>query len=391
MQNYTSREKLFTSFDEYSLKRKTEIDRSKTIGPLLKSYFIETSRSENEAHIHELFEDTKNPLIFKQIDDDLFMLKKKDNTIGYLEKLMERFWVLYTTDRSEHTDSLFNRLITNSPALDHTWFSDEFFESIWSHLIELHEPQRFIKISFEYDDRFSSGDQLNESQQSYLEKHVRSMRFSERKHELSNKRKALRDLLPAPTSSLRIPSVNGPGGHDIYYNGKVTNRSSNFFEHRSQLLTITRIYRSITENIEDTVWFGSEKNHIKLNSEYLTIKGAPIIIDFIEPLSQEKYDRFITQTFAKNQGPFRLWGNPIKLDEKTVHIYGLDLHLWQKIFLELSPHQFTIILPERTCGNTIHRLVTNIQRYLEPRITVSIGNLKYDTLISSEFLKEGDR
>jgi hypothetical protein len=86
------------------------------------------------------------------------------------------------------------------------------------------------------------------------------------------------------------------------------------------------------------------------------------------------------------QGPLRLMGNPIRLSERKVHVYGVDLHLWQRIYLEMTPKHMTVVLPRGTCGNTIHRLVTNIQRYVAPTINVFIGDTRYSDLIQNVFL-----
>jgi hypothetical protein len=100
-------------------------------------------------------------------------------------------------------------------------------------------------------------------------------------------------------------------------------------------------------------------------------------------LSEQLFDRFITLTFDQGKGPFRLWGNPIKRSGPRVHVYGLDLHLWQKIYLDMTPTRFVVILPNGTCGNTVHRLATNIQRYLDPLVQVRLGSTLYEDLISA--------
>jgi hypothetical protein len=42
-----------------------------------------------------------------------------------------------------------------------------------------------------------------------------------------------------------------------------------------------------------------------------------------------------------------------------------------------------VIVPKGTCGNTIHRLVTNVQQYLDPRVTVYVGDRNYTELIDA--------
>ncbi|MDA6106709.1 hypothetical protein OSJ96_25370, partial [Escherichia coli] len=85
----------------------------------------------------------------------------------------------------------------------------------------------------------------------------------------------------------------------------------------------------------------------------------------------------IVYTFPKGREPFKIYGEIKRVSEERVHIYGVDLHLWQNVVLDLSTEEFILFLPKGTCGNTIHRLVTNIQRFLDPQIDVFIGDYPY--------------
>lgn len=63
------------------------------------------------------------------------------------------------------------------------------------------------------------------------------------------------------------------------------------------------------------------------------------------------------------------------------HVYGMDRHLWQPIFLEMTRHQLVAVVPRGTCGNTIHRLVTNIQRFLDPAAKAFVGDKPYQDMV----------
>jgi hypothetical protein len=77
---------------------------------------------------------------------------------------------------------------------------------------------------------------------------------------------------------------------------------------------------------------------------------------------------------------FRLWGDPIQLGPTKVHMYGADRHLWQPINIEFTSKGVVAILPQGTCGNTFHRLVTNIQRYVSPDIEAWLGSKPFQSL-----------
>jgi hypothetical protein len=69
------------------------------------------------------------------------------------------------------------------------------------------------------------------------------------------------------------------------------------------------------------------------------------------------------------------------LSSTKVHVYGVDQHLWQPVMLELTDRHLYAILPRGTCGNTVHRLVTNVQRFLDPGVSAWIGDRRFEQLI----------
>jgi hypothetical protein len=88
----------------------------------------------------------------------------------------------------------------------------------------------------------------------------------------------------------------------------------------------------------------------------------------------------VHKAFQKRNA-FKLWGNPIRLGPTKVHVYGADRHLWQPIHIELTAQGVVAVLPEGTCGNTFHRLVANIQRFVCPKIEAWLGSDRFDDLV----------
>jgi hypothetical protein len=147
-----------------------------------------------------------------------------------------------------------------------------------------------------------------------------------------------------------------------------------------------RLYEQVTAAIEHRLWFDAERTTLSDGSASFTFTGAPVTLVFDPPLSSATFQNLVATTFEKGQGPLRLMGNPIYLGKRKAHIYGVDLHLWQRIYLEITPARLTAVLPRGTCGNTVHRLVANIQRYVAPTVKAHIGDIGYDDLIQNIFL-----
>ena len=72
---------------------------------------------------------------------------------------------------------------------------------------------------------------------------------------------------------------------------------------------------------------------------------------------------------------------------ENIMYMGLDLHLWQEIFLELTPDLFVLVLPEGVCGNTVNRFITSVQHYLTPDFEVYIGDENYKNFIEQSMGK----
>lgn len=104
--------------------------------------------------------------------------------------------------------------------------------------------------------------------------------------------------------------------------------------------------------------------------------GLPLLIKFSEKLELATFDRWIGSLKRKNNR-FRLWGIPIDLGPGKVHIYAVDNRSWQPIDLEITRDHVYALLPEGTCGNTIHRLVANIRRFVDPKLEAFIGSEPY--------------
>jgi hypothetical protein len=134
---------------------------------------------------------------------------------------------------------------------------------------------------------------------------------------------------------------------------------------------------------EDKAWYSLEGESVVAPGAFQKLVGAPVSIEFSEPLSKETFDYLIKFTFVRVRNRFGLWGNPIWLGPKKVHVYGIDKHLWQPIFLEITDEHLTAIVPKGTCGNTVHRLVTNIQRYIDPAARVFVGDTKYVDIVKN--------
>lgn len=397
--NWKNREDVFNFLDEYSTDIKEQIDAGKTKHTLLKSYIFETYNSHVQTQgitSNNVTVDLPRVLEFKnfkvtQVDEQLFYVGHNNEAFGFVEQMNDRFSVFYSIGKASTTDSYANNVVKQSVQIDSMWISGIMFDAFWQHINQFHAPHRFIKMKFEFDGFFDdlqyhkAGLDDSDDSNIYDDRRVTSITMTKALHEIWDKISGVRELFPEfySVGLLRFPSMTGRGGHDFYRNGKVTNRSDDFRDHRYQILNTVNTYRRITEHLESIMWLDFEVFRAPETEYSFSLHGSPITFKFEKPLSPGIFRNFVDYTFPRGKEPFKILGQPIWVGEHRVHIYGTDLHLWQRLMMELTPQQFTVILPTGTCGNTLHRLVTNVQRYLDPGVSVSVGNVRYDDIVRS--------
>jgi hypothetical protein len=399
MSYYKSREELFSYFNKHSAEKKDELDRHKTRSPLLKSYIIEPSSVNHkknffaEINNHYNLSELKGEII--EIDDDL----EDDKPAAWIESYNSRYFIFYSTRTTEIIENKLMKVIQNSPLLDTLWLADSFYYNFYNYIKNNFNDYRYVKLKMKYDSELKTNINKNfiseDKPKELIEdlKNIETHKDFNLSESINNVNKILPELRkmkywPAANSisMLRIPAKSG-GGIDLYNNGKITNRSRSFIDLHHNIKFLLDNYSYLNKLLEEKTWLKQEKHNFQ--SSGYTIKGSPVIIEFEESLDLTVFKNFIYKIFQQRNKNFRLWGEPLKISEKKYHIYGLDLHLWKEVFLEITPDLFVLILPEGVCGNTINRFITNIQTFLEPNFKVYIGDESYDKFLEKSFLEGG--
>jgi len=400
MQSINSREKMIRYFDGYSAERMEELDERKTKRPLVKSYMLEhVGDTGSQKKVADLL--LSMNIEPRKIDEDLFLILdgRTGEYMGFLEVLTPRYFVFYTIHHSDKADKWVRKLVFSSPDLDHVWLSGLTFNVLWQKVIQLAKPHRYVSILFVHESIYQIDSEIYEDENEedkdislsldegdfseVIERRASKFKLIDKISVVEEKLSKLQELYQPlyAISQLRFPSPVGRGGHDFYDYGKVTNRSGNFRDHRSHILYVQGIYDELMKMTEEKAWYSLSKETVTAPGQFQKLIGAPVTIKFAEPLTKETFEYWIHSTFKRPNNRFRLWGNPILLGPKKVHVYGVDKHLWKPIFLEITDKHVIAIVPKGTCGNTIHRLICNIQRYIDPAAKAYIGDTEYTSMV----------
>lgn len=384
MKKIKNRDEVFDFFEGYAQNSKEQIDSNKTRNPLLKTYVFETFNEDlsalhkKEAAINNILK--SSDINLTHIDESLFLITRDSITVGFLEEINSRFSNLYTTIPASESDQLAKHILKSSSLIDSMWISGKLFDELLSQTVEYHYPHRFTKLRFEYDFIYDKKNYIDE----IIEHKASSISFVEELENILHKINGVRDYLTLfhAISSMRLPSKSGAGGHDFYFNGKVTNRSTSFYDHRKQIIDTVNKYKNITEFVEKKAWISLEKTPSSIEDSFYTLKACPITIHFNEKIKPEVLEKFVYTVFPKGADPFKIIGEIKVVGKNRYHVYGTDMHLWQNLFIDISCTNMIVYLPYGTCGNTIHRLTTHIQKYIQPNIDVYIGDHSFNEIVS---------
>lgn len=400
-----SRQDYLDYLDGYAVDTVDDLLERRLPHGLVKSYMLETVRDGVDSpSLPALLEALG--IHVTQVDEGFLTLR--DDRFGgiaaALELIEQRYPVLYTLLPSDQAKQWAFGLVDRSPWLDHLWLSTPLLAELWNVVQRTSPPYKFTRLTFEHDafyevqtsaaadetpldagdadDESSAGADVDDEAQPLRGVDRRSSRFT-----MVDRIDVVRSALPnlqqtyRPLHSitqLRMPAA-GRGGHDFFYDGRATNRSDSFADHRAWVRFVVETYSRATKATEDTLWVAAEA--AEAVGPGIDLRGAPVFLRFSQPLDAATFDRWVSLTFGRRRNRFRLTGRVLRLGPSKVHVYGVDRHLWQPIVLELTHQHIAGFLPEGTCGNTVHRLVTNIQRYLDPDVQAWIGSESYGSLL----------
>jgi len=385
----STRRQYFDYLDHWMVGTVDDLRAHMTNRALVKAYLLETSRSNGARDAITALQSARQEV--DQVDETLYRLRWSGEGTDWalVEVEDQRYPVVYTALDSQEANRRVDHLLSTSPMLDRAWFAAPMFQRLWRVVLEAFPQYRFSQIVFEHESLFevfaddlsaaaSAEDDLDEGKIEVERRRAR-MQITERIGKLA---KALSRMRPEyePLESivrLRIPAPRR-GGHDVYFDGRFTNRSDSMTSLRQTVGMVTNIYRHATETAEEASW---PKSSDATTTRQPISLGAPLLVKFSEKLEQATFERWITALKRKNNR-FRLWGNPIELSKGKVHLYAVDAHLWQPVDLEITRDHLYALLPNGTCGNTIHRLVANIQRFVDPKLETYIGDQPYEAFIA---------
>lgn len=145
--------------------------------------------------------------------------------------------------------------------------------------------------------------------------------------------------------------------------GTFAARGDSFALHQAFVADVLRRYRTLVETLEErrlTFVPGSDPEG---GGE---LQGDVVSLAFSRPISDLQH--WLDELFSSRE-PFRLWGQPEIDADGVASVEVVDLHVGQRLSIDVTVDGMRLYLPEGTCGNTVVRLVSNLQHRFDNRLT----------------------
>lgn len=147
---------------------------------------------------------------------------------------------------------------------------------------------------------------------------------------------------------------------DVTYNGYLSVKRGRSAQDHLHLVDICRDeYSKTVGHIED------DSIGVREVDGRTLVVGKSFDFEFKNPI--EDLDLFIDRMFNSAE-PFKLWGLKSKIQDGYYKITAVDLHAGTTINFDIGDSLMRVYLFKGSCGNTIMRLLTNLQVHYDARI-----------------------
>jgi hypothetical protein len=150
-----------------------------------------------------------------------------------------------------------------------------------------------------------------------------------------------------------------------HYRGSFSARGDSFDLHLGFVSSVIGGYASKVRAVEDQFslrWDADQERGWRIGG------GGVISISFARPIAN--LDHFLRGIFSCRE-PFRLWAVPRPGSPDFVEAEVVDLHVGQRFRLDVMRDGMRVYLFDGGCGNTLFRLLSNLQHRFDAAATSS--------------------
>jgi hypothetical protein len=298
----------------------------------------------------EIFE--REGLAVDRFAESLHLVRGKDVVLA-VDTIDSRFWQVFSTSLSQPFSRVIKRALTQNTQVDSAWIPK-------SLLREMEGTHRWLKSSFESDDLLGDTSPARRWRARF-----EGDTPDELLELLGGQPKWARASALAAIGTRLTETGIGTAQLLADWQGNFTIARGDFNVGASAVTRAADRYATFVRALEG-------KYQLRFSSAEgaehgIELHGDVAVIPFEELI--EDVPQLVEGLFLAKE-PFRLWAVPRQIDDDEWEANAVDLHVGQPLRLEISPYRLRVLLNESTCGNTLARLLTNLQHRLDARVSL---------------------
>jgi hypothetical protein len=263
-----------------------------------------------------------------------------------VDVLDPRFWLVHTTAPAGRVQQLLRSLVGRSTDMDWCWFPGSSIRRM-----QADGDTKWFKTDFRGDELLASQPVEARRLKVQLEGDQ-----AQRLYELLAQTQEYKSSTALTAIAVRLGDGHlGWVDEAAYYRGRFVARGESFEVHLGFVSKWVQDYAATVRTIETEhriSWSAAS------DGGAYSFSGGPITVSLGRPI--EDLDQFAAALFSCRD-PFRLWAVPRSAGRDAIEAEVVDLHVGQQMRMDITREWIRVYLPENACGNTIMRLVSNLQ------------------------------
>lgn len=313
-------------------------------GGVVKTFALEVNSPKDGLQETAEWIASRSQLAVAATYDPALMLLWGDEGGLIVDGLDPRFWLVHTTAPMAWVRPTLGRMVWQSHWVDRCWLTADMLHSLRSR-----GNERWFKADFRGTDLLPRDGVRGRRLKVQLE--------GDDPHLLQEALNASGYGSSTAVTGFALTIVDGRLGkveEAAHYRGSFLARGDSFDLHLSfvsaALLDYARAVRAVEEKYGIS-WEATEDRGMDLSGEVVEIQ-------FKRPIAN--MEMFLTGLFSCRD-PFRLWAVPRPVTEDFVEAEAVDLHIGQRVRMDITRSSLRLYLGRENCGNTLFRLLANLQ------------------------------
>ncbi len=275
----------------------------------------------------------------------LYKVHLKDGLL-WVDQTDERFWSIHTDMSAGDARALINKEVEAHRELDRIWLPSEHLRNLWPNSVT-----RRVQTSFQGEGFVGRSDAARD-----LKVRLSGNNANELLEYISQNQRYRSSVSFQSVQASLDDEDFGSIEEAVSRTGLFAASGDSFEFHVQFVRSVVQRYKNLVLACESRAigYTSFDENGVEPGGRMV---GEPIVVRFAREI--EDLSGFVAELLSSRQ-PYRLWGVP-EIVGDYAEVEAVDLHVGSRLRLDIGTDWLRIYLDSGCCGNTVARLVANLQ------------------------------